>query len=165
MGVRTGRLVLAGIAAGGLLAGCGGETESALTRETYLARANAICESTNQRLEQEAQRAFPERGQIPSAERIESFVRRTAAPAFERQLDQIKELKPPSDDRPLVREMLDEGQKSLEKMRADPTGVQSNVQSPLLNFDRRATGFGLDKCRTGQKLNELTSGITRTPAP
>lgn len=144
------------------LAGCGGGGD-ALSKDQFVEQGNKICERTQQRLTEAAQSRFTVEGEIPSAQQITDFANEAVDPALEEELNRLRELTPPQDDRDRVADILDAGQAGLEEIRRDPTSLIGE-RDPLENYHELASGYGLDKCGAFSEEVELAlSGRSATP--
>lgn len=144
------------------LAGCGGGGDE-LSKSQFVEQGNKICERTEQRITQAADRAFTTKGEIPSAQQITDFANETVDPALEEELNGLRDLTPPKDDRERVADILDAGQRGLEEVRRDPTSLIGE-RDPLENYHELASGYGLDKCGKFSEEVELgLSGRSATP--
>ncbi len=135
------------------LAGCGGGGD-ALTKSQFVEQGNKICERSQQRITEGAERRFTAKGEIPSAQQITDFANETVDPALEEELNRLRELTPPEQDRERVEDILNAGQAGLEEVRRDPTSLIGE-RDPLENYSELASGYGLDKCGTFPEEVEL----------
>lgn len=144
------------------LAGCGGGGD-ALSKAQFVEQGNKICERSQQRITEGAERKFTVEGEIPSAQQITDFANETVDPALEEQLDGLRELTPPQDDRERVEDILNAGQTGLEEVRRDPTSLIGE-RNPLENYNELASGYGLDKCGAlGEDVELRLSGRASEP--
>ncbi|MBW3627471.1 MAG: hypothetical protein KY412_07660 [Actinobacteria bacterium] len=158
---RSGSLTLAALLTVSL-AGCGGGGDE-LSKAQFVEQGNKICERTEQRITQAAERAFTAKGEIPSAQQITDFANETVDPALQEELEGLRDLTPPKDDEDRVKDILDEGQRGLEEVRRDPTSLIGE-RDPLENYHELASGYGLDKCGKFSEEVELgLSGRSATP--
>lgn len=163
--MRIHRWAFLAVVAAVSLAGCGGD--DALTKSQFVEQGNRICERTQQRITEAAERRFTTEGEIPSSEQITSFANESVDPALEEQLNRLRELTPPQDDRERVEDILNAGQAGLEEVRRDPTSLIGE-RDPLENYRELASGYGLDKCGAFSEEVELrlsgrASDPTRSP--
>lgn len=164
MRVRAVGLACAGVLSISLVAACGGGGEETLDKAGFIAEGNTICGQTLQAIRDSAQSAFTQRGQVPTPDQIEGVIRDTLAPELERQLDELSDLKPPSEDEGRVGEMLSEGRDGLEKVRANPILVMSDERDPLNRYQELAGDYGLEACsQTSPTMrNEITNASKGT---
>lgn len=140
------------------LAGCGGGGDE-LTKAQFVEQGNGICERTQRRITEAADRRFTAEGEIPSAEQIEQFANEAVEPALEDQLDRLRELTPPQDDQERVEDILNAGQAGLEEIRRDPTSLIGD-RDPLENYQELAGGYGLDQCGVlGEEVERALAGL------
>lgn len=148
--LRSGWSVSFAIAAlGVLLAACGGD---GLSREEFLARANAICAAGNERIDVVASEVFgdlPE-GQEPERQQAQRMFD-TLVTNIQQQIDGIRELEPPEDMAPSVDAWLDEAQAILSRL--EQGGVEgfldvfrSGAEEPFAGVNEEARRLGLDEC-------------------
>ena len=156
----TARLALAltGLAATGALAlgGCGGgddttstattgpETSTtapapALTKEQFIAQADAICAAGDETINAAVQALG--NGQ-PSHADLQQFAQ-IAVPALQEQVDAIRALPPPSGDEEQITAMLDAVQDGVDKIKSDPSAIEAD---PLKQADQLAQDYGLQQC-------------------
>ena len=164
-------LVLGGMAVTLALSGCGGGgSKPKLDREELRSRGNALCKAAQDRIDAGAANIFTERSaggfvSIPTPQEITRFVKEVFSREFDRELDGLDKLGRPIRDPDLYDRALDQGHKGLEQVKNDPTSIQSRDQSPLLPYDDRIGGLGLDECRAGARAIELTNGLRRPGTP
>lgn len=140
------------------LAGCGGGGER-LTKAEYVRQGNELCERIEQRVTEAASAAFTEQGQIPSTEEITDFANETLAPAIDEELEGLRELSPPEEDEERVDDILTAGQRAVDEVRRDPTGLIGE-RNPLENYDELADGYGLERCGAiSEDVERALSGL------
>ena len=155
-------LVMAGIAAGAIVAACGDDTRR-LTKEKFIEQADAICAETNEVVAPvfEAVWADTENWDDPTGEPGPSvFVRFDQAvdevmPHFERQLDQLRGFDPPLDDEELIARLLDDHDvalaESAELVEAAAGGDEAAMATlesddPFADVDRRMREYDMTVC-------------------
>jgi hypothetical protein len=145
-----GGLVLVAVAATlivGLAAGCGSSNNdsststAALSKPAFLAKANAICTTGNQK-QGAAQSAL---GKQPSQAQVATYVSTSFAPNVQAQIDGIRNLGAPSGDQATVTRMLDMAQADLNQVKANPALVIGDT-NPFANFANLAHPYGLTSC-------------------
>ncbi len=146
MRVRAVGLACAGVLSISLVAACGNGGEETLSKAQFIGEGNTICGQSLQAIRDSAQSTFTQRGLVPSPDQIEGVVENTLVPELDRQLEQLGELKPPSEDEGRVEEMLSEGRDGLEKVRAQPMLVMSAERDPLKRYQELAGDYGLESC-------------------
>jgi hypothetical protein len=155
---RRPSLALAALATSGALAlaGCGGDDDTAttasggaeaggasgpaLTKDQFIAQADAICAAGDRTIE-EAIEALG-RGGEPSPADLHQFSI-IAVPAIQQEVDAIEALPPPEGDEDEVEAILAAVQKGIDEIRSDPTSIESD---PLAEADRLAEDYGLEQC-------------------
>src|SRR5438477_3395115 len=122
--IRRTLLTLSGLLL--VVSACGGGS-SALSKEEFLKRGNAICDSTNKVIDAASKTAFPNSGAQPDAATIKKFVNETVAPTLKKSIDDIDALKPPKDLQGGVDKMVADARAALTKLQqqaeTDPTSV------------------------------------------
>lgn len=109
-------------------AGCGGDEETsqteAPTRQEFIAQADAICRSAEQDLE-------AAQGDVYTGDGLDEeeagFVEQEIIPIFQRQLDGIQELTPPSGDAEEIEAALSAAERDLDNMLEDPNRVPKGL--------------------------------------
>lgn len=154
-------LTLTGLAAVAALAlgGCGGgddttstattgDTETstasalALTKEQFIAQADAICAAGDKSLNAALQALG--NGQ-PSQADLQQFAQ-VAVPALQEEVDAISALPPPSGDSEQITAMLNAVQNGIDKIKSDPAAIEAD---PLSEASRIAQDYGLQQCGSG----------------
>jgi hypothetical protein len=138
----------------------GGSAKNALTRAGYVERGNVVCNDAQNRIGSAGDAAFPEKGQTPSAERVQDFVSKTLGPELKQTYSKLKDLKPPSDDQSRIGDMLDQLKMGVDKVTSDPTVIVSRDNNPFQRFDELANDYGLKTCsEIDGKARALTTGL------
>ena len=131
----------------GLAAGCGSSNSSsststaALSKPSFLARANAICKEGSQK-QGAAQSAL---GKQPSQAQVTTYVNTSLAPNIQAQIDGVRALGAPSGDQATVTKMLDTAQADLNKVKANPA-LLTGKTDPFADFANLAHPYGLTSC-------------------
>lgn len=164
--------VLAAVVALGLLAaGCGGGDETTITTSTgasgasgatgaagqpltktsFIAQADAICQRGNKEVNAEGKKIFGNlpKGQKPSQQQQESFANDTLIPNIQNQVDAIRALTPPSGDEDQVKAITDAAQQAIDQAKSDPSSLFQNGNDPFAKADKLATDYGLKVCGEG----------------
>lgn len=157
-------LVLALVTAGALLmAACGNDAE-ALSKPEFIEQANAICQASQDEAEPLFDAVFADLEDIdfddPANEGL-LFTRFAEAmqevePIFERQLDDIRALEPPAEDKELIEELIADQEEALTRFvttldaaAAGDEAARAAVdgdEDPFDDVDRRAREYGLTVC-------------------
>ena len=131
-----------------VLSACGGDDR--LSEEEYREQGNAICSKYERQID-----AVPEpRGD--TAQEIVDYVDKVE-PLAEKQVDEVRELKPPEDDQATHDEMIREAERTLDAIRDlrraadanDPAAAREAIEqgeSAGDNADALAKQLGLDAC-------------------
>ena len=158
------RMVLAStVAAGLLIASCGADSEP-LSKADFIDQADAICRSTNERIEplfDEVYAGVEDVDLDDPDNQLVLFVRFDEAleevlPIMSEQLDDIRSLEPPSEDRELIEELLVDQEAAIAEfavlMDAAAGGDEAALvaldtqEDPLDDVNRRARDYGLTVC-------------------
>ena len=131
------------LATGLLASGCGGDDDE-LTKAEFLKQGNAICANGNKEIDAAADKAFSS-NQRPSNAEVKKFAEDTLIPSVEGQIDDLRDLTPPSADEDQVNAILDEDDTALDETKADPTIVASG-QDPFKKANQLAKSYGLTEC-------------------
>ena len=146
-----------------LLVGACGDSGTALTKTEFLAQGNQICADHEQNIKSAAESAFTEKGKIPTPDQVSDFASKTVAPEVQKQLDELKKLKPPSKDKSRVDQILSEGKKGVDETRRDPTSIQTKESSPFVNYEELADAYGLKACGdSSANTRALLSGVSKS---
>ena len=150
-------LTLTGLAAMAALAlgGCGGgddttstattgpETSTAsapaLTKEQFIAQADAICAAGDKSLNAAIQSLG--NGQ-PSRDDLQQFAQ-IAVPALQEEVDAISALPPPPGDEEQITAMLNAVEDGIDKIKSDPSAIEAD---PLDEASQIAQDYGLQQC-------------------
>jgi len=142
----SGGLLLTAILSVGVVAvGCGGGSDH-LTKAEFTTQGNAICKKGNQEINKAANQVFT--SQKPSQAQIDKFTNGTLIPSVQSQIDQLRDLNPPSADEDQVNAIIDDAQSALDKVKKDPTLVQGN-SDPFKKANQLAKQYGLATCGSG----------------
>jgi DNA repair ATPase RecN len=146
------------LAAGSVAAGCGGGNDTttteqaALSKGAFAAQANEICRKGNQDLRQAGQKFFKSLNlsgnERPTAEQVQRFAAQTAIPNIQAQITAVEALPAPAGDEDQVKAITDSAQQALDKLKQDPSLLQSN-DDPFAEANRLAKQYGLDQCAGG----------------
>lgn len=155
------RFGVTALVAAAVLSGCGdGGAGERLDRAGFLARGNALCAEAERSILTAAESAFPDEGQVPSAEQIESFVAETFIPEIRNELDGLRDLRPPEEDQERVRDILREGEDALEEVSNRPLSLASPTMNPFRDYEELAGAYGLEACgEISGKTRRLMSGV------
>jgi hypothetical protein len=151
------RWLLVGIAAvcsiGLLVAGCGSSKSStastpakpALTKATFLAQANAICEEGNQKLAAAQQVLEKTVGaKAPNEAQITAYATAVFIPSIQGQIEKIRALGAPAGEEATLTHMLGVAQADLNQVKSKPSVLVSG--RPFASFAKLAHPYGLTAC-------------------
>ncbi len=158
------RILIITLFVGLLAAACGSDAE-ALSKPEFIAQANAICQASQDEADPIFDAIWAEFDEDtdfddPAVQDV-IFVRfdeviDDVKPIFDRQLDEIRALEPPSEDKQLIEELLDDQEAALDEfaqlMEAAAAGDEQaratidGEADPFDDIDRRARAYGLTVC-------------------
>lgn len=124
-------------------AGCGGNSNSRLTKAQFLAQGNAICAKGTRKIERVGLTFFKTPGR-PTAKETIAFAQQVAVPTTQSELDQLRALRPPKSDEPAVETLLDKSQAAVDRVRKDPGLLGRPNGSDEANALAKA--YGLTAC-------------------
>jgi hypothetical protein len=160
MRVRVAGLLVAGLAVTLVLGACGDGDEERLSQAQFVAEGNRICAQTRQVVDQAAETAFPNRGNVPTAEEIQRFADDTLVPQLKRELDELKDLNPPEDEEEDVKEIIEAGEQGADQTSTRAVLLQNKARSPLNRYAELAGEYGLETCgRLSDRTQNLLAGI------
>jgi hypothetical protein len=133
-------LLCAGAAIALIAVGCGGDE---LTKEEFITQADEICTEGDAELTAAAEEQFGDLSEPPPPKEQEEFISTAVADNLQSQLDEIRELDPPSEDADQVNEILDKLQQLIDRAREDPAAVLAGEETEASGL---ATDYGLTSC-------------------
>jgi hypothetical protein len=160
---RKGIVLTSAAAAGLVFASCGVQSEP-LSKAEFIEQANAICQSTNDRVEPLFEEVYNNLEDVDWDDpdnKLLLFVRFDEAmdevlPIMNEQLDSIGALEPPAEDEELIDELIADQDAALTEfavlMDAAADGDEAalsaldNEEDPFEEIDRRARDYGLIVC-------------------
>jgi hypothetical protein len=126
-------------------AGATGATGAPLTKEAFIAQADAICQTSNDAVDAQAQQVFG--GQQPTDAQLLQFVKDTLIPSVEEEISGIEALTPPEGDEEEVQAILDAVRSATEEVKANPETVAAGGDaSPFSEANQLAKAYGLKVC-------------------
>jgi len=160
--------VLVALAAGATGCGAGssessaGSTESSpqssspLSKEAFVKKADAICLESQKRIETEFV-AFLKKNEIEeigqkgeSAKEAEArsneAIETIGVPQLDRQVDELRELEPPADEKAKVDAYLAAIEKKVEEAEKDPKALSGPAKTVFAESDAAAKGIGFKVC-------------------
>ena len=154
-------LALALAALAFVAAGCGDDDEATdtgasgatgasgppLTQDEFIAQADAICKSSGQDVDQQANELFG--GGQPSQEEIEQFATDVFVPSLRDQAESIRALTPPEGDEDEINAMLDDLDSAIDQVEEDPSLIAAGDAGPFADVNEEAQDYGLEECGSG----------------
>ena len=144
---------LAAALSAAVLAACGEESggvpqpppSDPLSRVEFLEQADAICHSTEARIEAAADDLLrPGRDPRPGA--VERVALTVVVPALETEVRAIRSLGAPAGDEAEVEAILAATERGIAAIGADPRGLADRVPAPLREAERLASAYGSRQC-------------------
>ena len=152
MRIRSNLLPVTVLASFLLLASCGGSDSSESTDSTdnateiskadFVEQANARCTSLSETLSS-AQAGI---GSAPTEEQIATFMTDVLVAEYRATLDYIRDLGFPAGDESLLEGILDDADKVLDDIAADPIASLASPESPFLEVNVAFQDYGLTVC-------------------
>jgi hypothetical protein len=137
-------LTAAVLATGLIAAGCGGDDDDggggeSITKEEFIAEADAICREDGESIEQAGQ-------DIQTEADVEDFILNTIVPTLREEVEQIRDLGAPAGDEDQINAMLDAVDEGLDEIEDDPSAATNTAANPLNEASRLAQDYGLQVC-------------------
>jgi hypothetical protein len=148
-------VLLAGIVAiAVVVAGCGGSDDSsdttALTKQQFIAQADAICKQGNKEIEEGLESFAKEndipQNQEPSKAQGKEIVETVFVPSIDNQAEEIRALGAPSGDEDEISALLDSLDESIEEAEEDPEALFGSKSDPFAKPNELAKDYGLEVC-------------------
>lgn len=135
-----------------VVAGCGGgddssstSSDTALSKDEFISKADAICKSGNDDVDAQAQQIFG--NQQPTDEQVTQFVNNTLLPSIETEISGIEALTPPAGDEDQVQAIIDAVKSAVDEAKANPERLFAAGQdSPFADANQLAKAYGLKVC-------------------
>jgi hypothetical protein len=142
-----------------LAAGCGGDKGTAdtatapagppLTKAAFIMRADAICRRTATAIRSAAAKLRAEGAKTGTIhkDKVAKFLKGSSLPAYDRQLDGLRELTPPKADEPAIDALVASLASAIDAVKVDPTRYTSRTAvDPFDDFNARARRYGMKAC-------------------
>jgi hypothetical protein len=113
-----------------------------LTKQQYIARADALCAAAAKSLVP-LRKNYPQLGSAQTTPKALAAFVKQLAPVVQRQIDKTAALSPPKHDRSKVKKILRAEQSALDKLKADPSRFFAQPPSPFATADALAHAYGL----------------------
>ena len=135
-------------------AGCGSSdddsTETALTKQQFIAQADAICKQGNKEIE-EGFESFAEENDIPKNQEPnkaqgKELVETVLVPSIDSQSEEIRALGAPRGDEDEISAMLDSLDEAVEEAEEDPEALFAAKSDPFGKPNELAQNYGLKVC-------------------
>ena len=149
-------LIAAVVAITMLVAGCGGGSDASsggsISKEEFIAKADAICKKGNKRMEAELfkfLRKSRSGGSLtkPSVEDNEKFIVTVLIPSLKQEISELKELGVPEGDEEKVDAMIAALEEGLETAEDDPETVAAGTADIVFGIASRLAGeYGIETC-------------------
>jgi hypothetical protein len=147
-------------ALGGLTAGCGGGGKGTagtatapagppLTKAAFITRADAICRRTSATIRSAAAKLRAEAAKTGTVrkDKVAKFLKDSSLPAYDRQLDGLRELTPPKADEQAIDALVASLAGAIDSVKVDPTRYTSRTAvDPFDDFNGRARRYGMKAC-------------------
>jgi hypothetical protein len=147
IGRRTYGVALASaVAAGALVAGCGGGDDSStttLSQSEFVAKATAICQPVNQNIEAAAHKYLG--AGRPTPQDFDQFAATAVVPDTQHLIDGLKELTPPNGQSGSYSALLGELQSVNDQVKANPQ-LLAQQGNPFAKSSQLAKQAGLAAC-------------------
>lgn len=139
--------ILAGLLAALALiaAGCGDDEESTpLTKEEFIAQADAICVAGDEEINAAAEEQFGDLTEEPPVSEQEAFLADVVASSYAERTEEIGALTPPEEDAEEVDALMASLEELTGQISDDPAAVLEATEEP--EYARLAQEYGLQNC-------------------
>jgi len=126
--------------------GATGAQGAALTKQQFVAKADAICKKGNQAIRKAGKEIFQGK---PSQADLTNFAQQTVIPNIQEQVTAIAALPPPSGDEDQVNAIVDAAQQAVSQAKEDPSLVIQENNDAFAKADQLAKQYGLKVCGRG----------------
>jgi hypothetical protein len=141
------------LAVGILFAGCGGGEDSSgsgsISKEEFIAKADAICKQSNKRMEAAFGKFLKENPELtkPTDPRFQQLVGDVMIPNLEREIEELKALGVPDGDGEKVDAMISALEEGLETAEDNPQVVTGSSSDTIFGIASRIAGeYGIEVC-------------------
>jgi ABC-type phosphate/phosphonate transport system substrate-binding protein len=150
-------LIAAVVAAAMLVAGCGGSSDdssaaTSISKEEFIAKADAVCKKGNEALEKELFKFLRKNrkgGSLrkPSVEQNEKFIETVLIPNLQKEIKELKALGVPEGDEEKVDAMIAALEEGLETAEDETETVAAGTADMVFGIASRLAGeYGLETC-------------------
>jgi hypothetical protein len=132
-------------------AGCGSddkkdESKPAISKATFIAKADAICKRGDNAIEKAGNAIFSKDKNPPKAV-VEKFATDTVAKQIQGEIDDIRALGAPAGDEKTIDAMLADVQDGVDLIKSKPSTINENdTPAPFKAANAKAKAYGLKKC-------------------
>jgi hypothetical protein len=134
---------------------------SALSKDEFLKKGNAICDAGNKAIDAAGKTAFPSSDTQPDAASIKKFANEVLIPNVTKQVDDIDALKPPKDLEAAVDKLVKDAKAAITKMKdladKDPEAIFSGSNDPFADVNKEANAIGLTTCGADSNSSSASS--------
>jgi hypothetical protein len=125
----------------------GAATGEPLTKDEFIAQADAVCKAGDKKIDAAAKETFSGGGQ-PSQADQEAFVTDDVIPNVQDEVDGIAALTPPEGDEDEVSAIVDSAQDAIDQIESDPSALTegASADDPFAEANQLAKEYGLKVC-------------------
>lgn len=152
MGMRMTAWGAGALVAAVLLAGCGGDEDSAgasISKEEFIAKADAICKRSNKRMEAAFGKFLKDNPGLtkPDDPKFQPLVTDVMVPSLKQEIQELRELGVPDGDEEKVDAMISALEEGLETAENNPQVVTGSSSDTIFGIASRIAGeYGLKTC-------------------
>jgi CRISPR/Cas system-associated endoribonuclease Cas2 len=145
-------LIAAVVVAAMLVAGCGGgddsSSSSSITKEEFIAKADAICKEGTERMQKAIFVALKDKQSLTklSQSEQEKLVTTVIVPSVKREVKELRALGTPDGDDEKADAMISALEEGVETAESNPEAVTSSSDVVFGISSRLATEYGLETC-------------------
>ena len=125
------------------LAACGGGDDDKPTKAEYIAKADAVCKTADEKIQADAQKEFG--NQQPTPAQITKYQKEKVIPALEQQSDDLRGLDKPEGDEDELNALYDSLDKAIEGAKTAPT-IDDQT---FADANKKADAYGFKECGSG----------------
>ena len=142
------RIAAAGMVVAGLMiSGCGGSSESSLTKAQFVTQANKICREGEDRRSKRVNELAEERANKNSTAASRDDVVFDILAIYEETTEQLSDLGQPKGEEEKAEAIVEAMEKAAERVRADPQSALTS-DLPFREANKLAESYGLTSCDT-----------------
>lgn len=137
------------VAAAFLVGGCGGsDDEASISKEQFVAKADAICKQSNERMEDGFSKLLKNVGNLTKLKQAEyeEIVDEVMVPSIEKEIEQLRALGIPDGDDERINAMIDALEEGKETAERNPEAVNASSDAVFGIASRIAGEYGLEVC-------------------